>query len=182
MNDFLTKKGVRIFRPAELQKLMKAIPRSLDLIRFETALYTGARFVELQLLKKHPEFFTGNAIRMTTKKGKAISDERYIKLNERGCRAVKQFLEQKKRMPAREGWNASLKRWCKYAGIDPTGVSAKSTRKTWESYLVTSFPSCTPTIFVSQGHTGMTSLQYYLTLGFTDDEIKDIKKITEAWI
>ena len=182
MNDFLTKKGVRIFRPDELQKLIKAIPRSLDLIRFETALYTGARFVELQKLKKHPEFFTGNSIRMTTKKTKAISDERYIQLNERGCRAVKQFLEQKKRLPAREGWNASLKRWCKYAGVDPTGVSAKSTRKTWESYLVTSFPSCTPTIFVSQGHTGMTSLQFYLTLGFTDDEKQQIKKLTEGWI
>lgn len=182
MSQNLMKSGVRILRPDELQRLMNAIPRSLDLIRFETLLYTGARYTEIQKLKRNPDLFNGTSVQMISKKKKAIMDERHIQLNDYGRKVVKQFLEQKKKLPTREGWNRNLQRWCEYARVDPTGVSTKTTRKTWESYLVSTYPSNVEVIFVSQGHSSLTSLKFYLTLGFTDVEKKEIMKFTNGWI
>lgn len=183
MTEILFKNAVRILRPDELKKLMDAIPKAIDRMKFEAMFYTGCRYVEMKLLLKHPEFLIDNSIKMNTNKKRSTVKERYIRLNENGVRAVKILLKQNARMPETTGgWNRNLKRWGKLAGIDPSYLCAKTTRKTWESYLVMSYMHSLEFIFLSQGHSQMTSLRHYLMLPFTDKEKEQIKYYTQGWI
>lgn len=53
-----------------------------------------------------------------------------------------------------------LRRWTLRAKLDPIGLSPKTTKKTWESWLVTSYPHIAYDVFLSQGHTEMTSVRH----------------------
>jgi hypothetical protein len=178
----LLKTNIRILRPSELKQLLSAIPKTKDRILFEALLFSGMRYVEMEYLQKHKALFDGNQIRMLSKKKKSNLTERYIRLNDNGKRAIAMFLQEKKRMPTYIGWNHNLKRWCEYAKIDPTGVSVKTTRKTWECYLVSSYPKSLEYVFLSQGHSQMTSLKFYLMIAFTNEEQDEIKNYTHNWL
>ena len=181
-NHPIIKNGVRIFRPCEIKKIIDVIPKVDHKDKFEALLYTGARYNELRWLYRHPQNFYGNTILMPSLKPEARHKERYIRLNVNGQRAVMYFLRSKKNLPAHPGWDENLRRWCQKAGIDPVGVCCKSTRKTWESWLVTMYPHNFEHIFLSQGHTDKVSLEYYLMLPFSDEDKEEMKFYTDGWI
>lgn len=178
----ITKNGTRILRPDELKKLVNAIDKVEMRDKFEALLYTGARYTEIQRIYKNPEWFIDDSIHLQSTKKKAIQKERYIRLNPAGKRAVTYMLRSRKHYPTRAGWNENLKRWARKAGIDEANISAKTTRKTWESYLVTSYPKQLEYIFLSQGHSQLTSLKFYLMIPFTDEEKKQITFYTDNWL
>lgn len=183
-NNNILKNGIRIFRPCEITALIKAIPKIDYKTMFEAMLYTGCRFEELRWLMKHPDRFDIDAksIKMLSKKAKVRHKERYIRLNNNGERAVEYLLRAKKNIPSRDGWNADLRRWCRNAGIDAEGVCSKSTRKTWESWLATTYPEKYPAIFLSQGHSDKVSIEYYLMLPFSEKDKQEMKQYTDGWI
>lgn len=181
-NTNIFKTGVKLFRPTEINAIIKAIPKVEYKDKFEAMLYTGCRYEELRWLYMHPDSFTGETILMPSSKPQAKHKERYIRLNVNGRRAVQFFLRGKKNLPDRDGWNANLRRWCMLAGIERKGISSKSTRKTWESWLVTMYPDNYPFILLSMGHTDRVSLEYYLMLPYSDADKKDMKFFTDGWI
>lgn len=181
-NNNILKNGVRIFRPCEVTTLVKAIPKVEHKTMFEALLFTGARFEEMKWLMKHPDRFSGETIKMISKKAKVRHKERYIRLNNNGKRAIEYLLRSKKNYPSRDGWNADLKRWCDIAGIDKEGVCSKSTRKTWESWLSTMYPDKYQFIFLSQGHSDKVSIEYYLMLPFNEKDKQEMKPFTDGWI
>ena len=181
-NINILKNGVRIFRPYEFKKLVDAIPKVEHRDKIEALLYTGCRYTELQWLYRNPKAFDGTTILMPSMKPEARHKERYIRLNSNGKRAVTYFLRSKQNLPDHPGWDANLKRWCKYAGVDAVGVCCKSTRKTWEAFLATRYPHNFPHIFLSMGHTDKISLEYYLMLPYNDGDVEEMKFYTDGWI
>ena len=47
---------------------------------------------------------------------------------------------------------------------------SKTLRKSWECWLVASYPERVLEVFLSQGHTQMTALSHYLGLPFTQGD------------
>lgn len=175
-------KPTRILRPCEVRQLVNAIPKNENKEKFEALLYTGSRYSELKWLYDNPKYFTGKTIKVFSTKPEAVFEERYIRLNVQGQRAISYFLRSKKNLPHYTVWDENLKRWAKMANLDPKGISIKTTRKTWESFLVTYYPKNLDFIYLSQGHTRMTALEFYLMLPFTDEDIEDMKFYVEGWI
>ena len=181
-NIKILKNGVRILRPSEFKKLIEAIPKMEHKDKLEALLYTGCRYTELQWLYNNQKAFDGSTILMPSMKPEARHKERYIRLNNNGRRAVTYFLRSKRNLPDHPGWDENLIRWCKKAGLESTGVCCKTTRKTWEAWLATSYPNNFQHIFLSMGHTDKVSLEYYLMLPFNDVEREEIMFYTEGWI
>ena len=184
LNDEIILKNnkVRIFRPYEIRKIVGAIPKNNYKDKFETLLYTGARYAEIKRLHNHPRWFKGEYIVMPSFKPKAKQKERYIRLNSPGQRSVQYFLRDPQGLPTSVTWYENMKRWCDIAGLDTMGVCIKSLRKTWESWLVTKYPKQLEHIFLSQGHSGMVALKYYLMLPFTDQDKSDMGYYIDGWI
>lgn len=181
MNDLIIKGDTRILRPWEFRKLVDAIPKNYHKDQLETLLYTGMRYHELQRLYNNPQWLVSNSIKMHSGKPKSVYPERFIRLNPQGLRSVTYFLRGKK-LPNYSTWDENLKRWAKYADLDPTGISIKTTRKTWESWLVTSYPNQIEYIFLSQGHDSTTALKFYLMIPFYPQDKQDMKFYTDGWI
>ena len=66
--------------------------------------------------------------------------ERYVILNPLGRMAINNFLMLKEELPSNQTWRENMIRWAEGAGIDPIGLCPKTTRKTWESWLVFFYP------------------------------------------
>lgn len=182
MTNELFKEKVRILRPGKYEKLVGAIPKFENKIKFKMLLFTGLRYSEARLLYENPKWHINNAIKIPSTKTKAVEKERYVKLNSRGDELVSTFLNLKRNLPHNVNWDENLHRWVIKANLSPEGISAKTTRKTWESWLVTSYPNSFIHIYLSQGHTGNVSLNFYLNLNFTTEEKEQIKQYTVGWI
>jgi integrase len=178
-----TKKGkkVRILRPIEYKQLISAIPKVEYIDKFEALLYSGCRYSEIKRLYKHPQWLKNNSIQLPSYK-KSSFNERFVRLNPQGVRAVKYFLKAKKNLPAYSTWDENLVRWAEKANLNPEGICIKTTRKTWESWLVTCYPKSLEQIFLSQGHSQMVALKFYLMLPFTDEEKNQMKEYVMGWI
>ena len=183
----ILKEGVRILTPQEYDAIRDSAKRYYHQVMLDAALYTGMRYVELQRFQNHPEWFQKDrrAIYLPPeaqqKKERKFKD-RYVYLSNVGMYAVQYFLSLKERLPSIQAWNKNLKRWAEKAGLDLTGISAKTTRKTWESWLVTSFPDKIPLICMNQGHTEVTSMNHYQQLPFTNAEKEEIRVRTAGWM
>ncbi len=85
----------------------------------------------------------------------------------------------------------NLIRWAKRARItalpgyeqdnNPTGITVRTTRKTWESWLLASYPDKVINITLSQGHTETTALRHYFNISFTPAERQALKEETRGW-
>jgi len=179
----ILKGKTRILRPAEVREIINAISKPEYKDKFEALLYTGCRYTELRWLYKHQKHFKDSSIHIPKFKPKSLYSERYIRLNPNGARAVQYFLRSDKNLPADYvTWIENLNRWAITAGIDPEGITTKTTRKTWESWLVTKYPNQLPYVFLSQGHTEMTALKFYLMIPFTEEDKKQMEYYTGGWI
>lgn len=182
----ILKGGVRILRPSEYEAIREAIPKMAHQIILDVALFTGMRWVELERLQKHPEWYDshGGYIYLppeASQKKKRTLRERYVYLSSRGKAIIPLFLKLEKPVPSRVTWRENLRRWSESAGVDPVGLSVKTTRKTWESWLMASYPEKALIIAMSQGHTQLTAMHHYLNLPFSPEEIRRMRSYTEGW-
>jgi len=171
----------RVFRPWEFRALVRAIPKNEYKDKIEALLFAGCRYAELCWLFQNPRMYKDTHIQMRNKKAMVREKYRWVKLNTQGQRAIENFLRSKKNLPTHQTWSENLERWCKYAGIDSTGVCAKSTRKTWESWLMITYQNRMIEILLSQGHGMTTALTHYLSFPFSDKDKTDMRYYVEGW-
>jgi len=181
--------ATRIFRPFELDRILNYGCLKLDhKTMLLSLLYTGMRYVEMQRFQKHKNWYSPSdgfihlPSYKASRKHKRKQPDRWVRLNNQGKQTVEYFLSLEKPLPNYNGWNANLKCWCKRAELDPVGVSVKSTRKTWESWLLFTYPMRILDIVSSQGHTTTVSIQHYCNMPFTEEDKVGIKRFTEGWI
>jgi integrase len=177
---YARKRSVRVLRPWEYSAIHSVGSKT----RLDALLYTGARYIELQRFHDNPGWLdtTTKAIHLPPTailKGKRRQLDRWIRLNTPGVSAVESYL-QGRRLPSWEAWTWALKDWAKKAKVDPRGLGPKTLRKTWESWLVVSFPERSLQIAQNQGHTTATSLMYYLNVPFNSEEKEQMRPYVEG--
>jgi len=158
----ITKGGVRVLRPAEYEQLRQGAETLENQTRSDAPLLTGLRYVEAQRLQGNPDWVDGRFIHLPVyaqRKVKRKQKERWVKLSSKGASILPYFFKAKP-LPNWKGWTQNLERWAGRAGLDPEGLGPKTTRKTWESWLVASYPERVLEIFLSKGHTQTTSLNH----------------------
>ena len=134
-------KDIRILTPKEYETLKVVIPKDFHKTIFDVLLITGMRYIEMLRLYEHREWYNEkrNLIHLSEeaqKKAKRRQLERTIyPLPGMFSYILKDFWEGKK-PPLEATWNKNLQRWAIAAGINPYGLSVKTTRKTLESWMV----------------------------------------------
>lgn len=176
--------SVRILRPSEYEKLRNAV-KPIKQPFLDGLLLTGMRYTEAQRLQLHKDWFDGAKFIKTENKKilaqKQQGKERWIRLSNIGGLLISQFINGEK-LPTRQSFDESLKRWAKKAGLTPEGFCCKTFRKTWDSWLVTAYPERITEICLSQGHDAVTQYHHYLNMPFTNEDIKDMEKWVGGWI
>lgn len=178
-------KDIRILTPSEYKSLRAAALKEYHKTILDILLITGLRYAELQRLYNNPSWFNekANLVHLpeqAQKKVKRRQLERTIHpLPGMFSYTFKAFTTGPR--PASESaWNKDLQRWAITAGMNPFGLSAKTTRKTIESWCIAAGVEVT-TVCLRQGHDSLTSMRHYQGLAFTDDDIRDIKKHLGEW-
>ena len=175
----------RILRPIEYE-ILRSNANPKYRVLFDTALMTGMRGVELRLFLQNPIWFDGTFIhlpRVAIKKKKATINQRWVHLSSRGRAVVEnvhQILDGTK-IPSESAISRYMKRCALQGGIDGNGMNMKMFRKTWESWLIASYPDRKEEVFLSQGHTSLTALQHYVNLPFTEEDKLKMREWTEGW-
>lgn len=182
-NGLVTSDGTKVLTVEEYDAFLKAIPKKKKVI-FEVNVITGLRYIELQRLYDHPEWYyeERNQIilpKEAQQKVKQKAPKRTIyPLPSTFSYIFKGFVEGSK-PPEHSSWYRSLSRWSHKAGIEPK-IGPKTPRKTIESWMLKSgIPEIE--IYSRQGHDPVTSLRHYQSLSFTDYEMRDIKKRLLEW-
>ena len=175
---------VRIFRPWELKALLSAIPKKQNKTQFEFLFYTGMRYIEAQAVHEREDLFDGEHIHLIPKlikKPKCTIKDRYVKLSPVGRRVAEDYFKLEKGLPHWNTWRENLQRWALKGKIDPSFMSTKSTRKTWESYLIFTYPQWRDAIFITMGHSEMTALKNYVNLPFSQVNKDNMRRFVAGW-
>ena len=175
----------RILRPVEYLRLRVGAERIENQTNLDACLLLGARYLECKNIQQHPDWFDGDFIHMpwTQKLSKSRHNpDRWIRLSSMGKVIIPYFLDNKKPLPSVQAWDYNLKRWAEKAGLGKEGITARTLRKTYESWLVFYYPSASNLIFLSQGHATLTSLQHYINLPFTEMDRKEMEKWVEGYV
>lgn len=175
----------RILRPKEYKALLAGCPKIEYKTMLQALLYTGLRYIELQRFQRNPQWFDGEFIHLpseASKKKLRTQKERWIRLNNQGRMVIQFFITVKNKVPTYQSWTENLKCWARRGGLEDVGLSVKTTRKTWESWLMFYYPEQMPLITLSQGHTQLISLQHYLNMPFTEADRIEIKNYVEGWV
>jgi len=185
-NEPILVKGVRVLGPNEIDALAGAISNDELRTIFDVCLWSGMRYIEIQRLYEHPEWWLSS--RRTIHLPEAAQKKVKRKQLERYVHPVPQVLESELRYffrgrkpPALQTWNENLNRWATRAEIDHVGISAKTTRKTIESWMVAAGVPLN-VICLRQGHDSMTSMNHYQGLPFTESEKIEINKRLVGWV
>ena len=207
MDDFkkpIIKQGTRIFRPKEWKKIVDACPKIEYKTMLQALLFTGMRYIEMQRFQKYPSWYDSDFIHLpkeASRKEKRTQMERWVRLNNKGKMIVSYFTQLDKPLPSYQSWSENLACWAYRAGFPDAevvervnkktgevkkihkcpGMSVKSTRKTWESWLMFYYPHRSMEIAQSQGHTTTTSLQHYMNSPFTESDKLEMRNYVEGW-
>lgn len=176
--------GVRILRPSEYEAVLKGCTKKHHRTMLQALLYTGMRYIELQKFQETPSWFTGEFIHLphtVDRKVKRKQPERWVRLNQQGRMIVEYFLQMDEELPAYQNWRDNMRRWAINGGVSPEGMGVKTTRKTWESWLMFYYPGYMADITLSQGHDTVTSIQHYLNMPFTEVDHLQMKNYVEGW-
>lgn len=178
LEKIFTKAGVRILSPQDIDQYVSAIDKPYHQTQFRVLLYAGMRYIELQRLYEHPEWYLTQrrTIHLPAEaqlKVKRVAPERYIPVAPQIIGELNYFFSNKK-PPSHKVWNENLKRWAELSGIGTEGISAKTTRATIESWMVTAKIPMND-ICLRQGHDHLTSLNHYQAIPFTESEKIEIK-------
>lgn len=176
---------VRILRPTEYYALRDAAHgfELSNAYNLDGLLTTGMRYVEAQRFQNHPEWFDEPFVylpREAQKKTLSHQRERWIKMFPGAIPIVAQFCKNTRKLPTWQTWRENLGRWARAAGMDPVGLSPKTTRKTYESWLAKTYPERLVEVAMRQGHTSATQARFYLNLPFTDEDVAGMKVWTEG--
>ena len=175
----------RMLKPYEVRKIIEVIPKPEYQMSFKTAVYTGMRYKELRLFAEHKEWFNyKRKIIIIPKKFTKTKSERKINLTPAFAELLYYFLQKNNLVypQAYQSWTDDLRRWAKNAGIENyMDLSAGTTRKTWESWLIESGHTISK-ILASQGHNFNTSCQHYYNNDVTPEEREEMKKETAGWM
>jgi hypothetical protein len=181
-----TEKGfkIRILTPYDYDTYVVHIDKDYLRTVFNIAFWSGMRYVEVQRLHRHPEWWlrerrTIYLPREAQKKVKRVAPERYIPVPPQIQNELPYFFKNRK-PPSLKVWNDNLKRWARKAGFDTLGITAKMTRASIESWMYAAgmLPSV---ICQRQGHDKLTSLNHYMAIPFTEAEKAEIKKRLAGW-
>ena len=182
----IIKNKVRILRPAEYKMVESEILKLHHRVMLQTLLFTGMRFIELKRFQKNPKWFDGEFIKISVGAGinkqQIRMKERWVRLNPLGKMAVTNFLGLRDDLPTNQTWRENLRRWAESAGLEPDGLCPKTTRKTWESWLMFFYETKPIQILMSQGHTGEISLKHYLNMPFTAQDKMEMEEYVSGWI
>jgi integrase len=195
MVNALVCNGSRVLTPGEAHAIRLVIRKPSNWSLFNLLLYTGMRFSEVNQLFDNPGIFDPERKTLTIASGKAKATQRTrnITLSDLGVLAVRAYLETPKKTTTSTAWQMNLIRWSRSAhltplngntedqGGNPYGITVRTTRKSWESWLLSTYPDKSVYIALSQGHNETTALRHYLNLSFTPDEREDIKKEVAGW-
>ncbi len=181
LHKFRKGRAVRIFRPWEIRKIIREIPKMENKHKFEALLHSGCRYTELQWLYENPNSLQSEHVEIKNTKAKVNEAYRWVRLNRQGQHAIENFLRCKTNLPSTQTWGENLKRWCTLAGIEKDGACAKSTRKTLESWLVLTYPNRVEEIFTSLGHQSTTALRHYLTFPFSKEDKREMLYFIDGW-
>ena len=195
----IIKQGTRILRPSECRKILDQIPKLEHETMFKMLLYSGMRYVEAKRLYDHDNKCPKNERwfdresgfiklgKMAVKKERIVQKERWVRLNMAGKTVVPYFLNLPKNLPSNVTWRENLRRWARHVDLDPIGLCPKTTRKTYESWLIYYYMSSadnpiTVMVAQSQGHTKTIQLEHYLNMPFTQEDKAGMKEFCEGWI
>ena len=144
---------------------------------------TGLRYVEAQRLQESPDWLDGRFIHLpqnAQRKARRKQKERWVKLSDKG-KTMLPFFFKTRPLPDWKVWVEDLDRWALRGGLDPRALSVKTTRKTWESWLLSQHPERTLEIMLSQGHDETTSIRHYAGLPFTHADKDAMIEWTAGW-
>lgn len=199
----IMRNNVRILRPGECKQLIDNIPKPEMKALFRGLLFTGMRYIEMKRFQKHPSWFDGEFINLpkeSVHKHLRTQLERSVRLNPIGRMAIEHFLNVKKKLPTYQTWQENLACWAFHAELrdselvtrkgDGTykykyrchGLCSKTTRKTYESWLVYYFPDRITEVVLSQGHNQITSIKHYLNMPFNEHDKIDMREFVDGWI
>jgi len=151
------------------------------------------RLSEVKQLRDNPTIFDRErgTIAIRSGKDRATQTARNICLSDKGKQAVEAYLKNPIVPGSPTAWQMNLIRWAERGRLaplpgheatgNPYGITVRTTRKTWESWLLAAFPDRLVHITLSQGHSETVSLRHYLNVSFTADERQDIKREVRGW-
>lgn len=194
MPSALTCNGSRVLTPAEADAIRSVISKPSSRALFDVLLYSGMRFAEVRQLAANPALFDEErgAISIRSMKPKATQDARNVILGDKGIAAVRTFIETGAKVPGHvSAWQQNLIRWAAAAGLaplpappekgNPYGITVRTSRKTWESWLLAACPAEFIRIIRSQGHGETVALQHYINCAFTAAEREAIRAEVVGW-
>lgn len=195
MTKALESNGSRILTPCEADAIRSQIEKPSLRVLWDLLLYTGMRLAEVKQLRDNPDIFDQERRTLTIKSGKekAKYGKRNVCLSDKGIEAVWKYLENPTVPSSPHVWQMNLIRWATRSRLaeipgqaaisptNPTGITARTTRKSWESWLLTAYPDKIVYITLSQGHTESTALRHYMNLSFTRDEKQSILSEVTGW-
>ena len=181
----IIRQNTRILRPNEFKALLDGCPKIEYKTLLQSLLYTGMRDIEMKRFQSHPDWYDGDFIHLpqeASRKKKRKQRERWVRLNNQGKMIIEYFIKTNTRLPSYQSWSENLRCWCRRANLDSLGMSVKITRKTWESWLMFSYPTQIAMITLSQGHTALTSLEHYVNMPFTESDRVEIRNYVQGWM
>ena len=177
---------VRILRPSEYKQLLTGCPKPELKTMLQALMYTGMRYIEMKRFQQYPSWYDGvqfiHLPRMADRKIMRTQQERFVRLNPPGKLIIEYFINLKRTLPTYQAWQENMETWARRGGISPNCMFAKTTRKTWESWLMFYYPQQMAQITLSQGHNTITSIQHYLNMPFTETDRLEIKNYVEGWV
>lgn len=194
-----TRKGtpLRVLRPVEYDMLRSSVDSENTKLFLDLSLYTGMRYIELVRLSQNLDWIREQTHTIYLSHEAALKVERkapdrFVHLSREGWHAVADFkrkgLDPKEDLYTRRGFTKFLKSNAAKAGISLDGLSAKTLRKTYESWLVQALvikgnqPSALALIAKSFGHLESTAIAHYINLDFTKEDIDKIMVRTAGWM
>ena len=149
----------------------------------DACLLLGARYIECYSIQNNPDWFGEGFVTIPEeRKVKRTQKYRWIRLSDKGKSIIPYFLDNNVKLPEKpQAWRMSLIRWAEAGGLDPVGISPRTLRKTWESWLAVCFGEYIHIIAESQGHTAVTAFKHYQNTPFSDDDIRDMKVWVSGW-
>ncbi len=182
---YLYVNGIRLLTAREYEALRAVIPLDRHKALFDVLLITGMRYIEVQRLYDHPEWFNEqeNHIHLpeeaAQKKRKVQLQRTIFPLPSMFKYVLKDFWNGKK-PPEETTWNKNLRRWSEAAGLNPYGISAKTTRKTIESWMIVCDVPIS-TVCLRQGHDSATSMNHYQGLAFSEEKKREVRNKLTEW-
>jgi hypothetical protein len=174
----IMKGNVRVLRPSEFKEIKERAKKDKQIL-LDCLLLSGMRYEEFYRLRQHEDWLSGKFIYLpqwAEKKVKRKQKDRTINLSIMGRTILPSLFTIK--VPKRDAFD----KWLKYNYPMIEGLSSKTFRKTYGSWLLCLHPGNISDIALSQGHDELTELNHYAKNGFEDRHKIEMKEFVEGWI